>query len=280
MKRLTVIAGPTASGKSALAIEKALESGTEIVGADSRQVYRHMPVITAVPTMEERRGVRHHLIEVLEPEEYYSASRFEQDALDCITDIFTRNDEAILCGGSMMYIDALCNGIDDIPTVPEHIRRETLEEYQEKGAEWLLEELRRIDPNYYDIVDRKNTKRVLHAVEITRTAGVPYTAMRTGLKKERPFVIEKHILLPEREVLFNRINRRVIHMLEHGALDEAKALYPKRHLNSLNTVGFKELFAYLDGTMSLDQAVARMQKNTRVYAKKQILWARKQLGLF
>ncbi len=275
-KRLIVISGPTASGKSALAVEKALELDTEVISADSRQIYRHIPILTAVPTMEERRGVKHHLLEELELEEYFSASLFEERALTLLEDIFTRRDDAIVCGGSMMYVDALCNGIDDIPTVPENIRRETVEEYEERGKEWLLTELLRLDPEYYDIVDRNNIKRVLHAVEIIRTAGRTYTSLRTGTRKKRPFEIEKILLMPPRETLFDRINRRVEMMMEAGALEEARSVYPKRHLNSLNTVGFKELFAYFDGTMTLDEAVSRLQKNTRVYAKKQMLWCRKQ----
>lgn len=275
-KRLIVISGPTASGKSALAVEKALHLDTEIISADSRQIYRHIPILTAVPSMEERQGVKHYLLEELELEEYFSASLFEQRALTLLEDIFMRRDDAIVCGGSMMYVDALCNGIDDIPTVPDHIRQETVEEWQQRGTDWLLAELQRLDPQYYDIVDRHNTKRVLHAVEIIRAAGVTYTSLRTGKRKERPFEIEKILLMPEREILFDRINRRVDMMMEMGALEEARKVYPLRHLNSLNTVGFKELFAYFDGTMTLDEAISRLKKNTRVYAKKQMLWCRKQ----
>jgi tRNA dimethylallyltransferase len=271
-----VISGPTASGKSALAVEKALHLDTEIISADSRQIYRHIPILTAVPSMEERQGVKHYLLEELELEEYFSASLFEQRALTLLEDIFMRRDDAIVCGGSMMYVDALCNGIDDIPTVPDHIRQETVEEWQQRGTDWLLAELQRLDPQYYDIVDRHNTKRVLHAVEIIRAAGVTYTSLRTGKRKERPFEIEKILLMPEREILFDRINRRVDIMMEMGALEEARKVYPLRHLNSLNTVGFKELFAYFDGTMTLDEAISRLKKNTRVYAKKQMLWCRKQ----
>jgi tRNA dimethylallyltransferase len=275
-KRLIVISGPTASGKSALAVEKALHLDTEIISADSRQIYRHIPILTAVPSMEERQGVKHYLLEELELGEYFSASLFEQSALTLLEDIFMRRDDAIVCGGSMMYVDALCNGIDDIPTVPDHIRQETVEEWQQRGTDWLLAELQRLDPQYYDIVDRHNTKRVLHAVEIIRAAGVTYTSLRTGKRKERPFEIEKILLMPEREILFDRINRRVDIMMEMGALEEARKVYPLRHLNSLNTVGFKELFAYFDGTMTLDEAISRLKKNTRVYAKKQMLWCRKQ----
>jgi tRNA dimethylallyltransferase len=275
-KRLIVISGPTASGKSALAVEKALHLDTEIISADSRQIYRHIPILTAVPSMEERQGVKHYLLEELELGEYFSASLFEQSALTLLEDIFMRRDDAIVCGGSMMYVDALCNGIDDIPTVPDHIRQETVEEWQQRGTDWLLAELQRLDPQYYDIVDRHNTKRILHAVEIIRAAGVTYTSLRTGKRKERSFEIEKILLMPEREILFDRINRRVDIMMEMGALEEARKVYPLRHLNSLNTVGFKELFAYFDGTMTLDEAISRLKKNTRVYAKKQMLWCRKQ----
>jgi tRNA dimethylallyltransferase len=257
-------------------VEKALHLDTEIISADSRQIYRHIPILTAVPSMKERQGVKHYLLEELELEEYFSASLFEQRALTLLEDIFMRRDDAIVCGGSMMYVDALCNGIDDIPTVPDHIRQETVEEWQQRGTDWLLAELQRLDPQYYDIVDRHNTKRVLHAVEIIRAAGVTYTSLRTGKRKERPFEIEKILLMPEREILFDRINRRVDMMMEMGALEEARKVYPLRHLNSLNTVGFKELFAYFDGTMTLDEAISRLKKNTRVYAKKQMLWCRKQ----
>ena len=279
MRKRTVmlITGPTASGKSALAIDLALQSGTEIVSADSRQTYRHIPILTAVPTAEERMGIRHHLMEELELEDYYSASMFESEAMARLADIFSRNDVAVVCGGSMMYIDALCHGIDDIPTVPAHIREATVHDYETKGTDWLREELHRLDPDYFATVDLHNIKRLLHAVEIIRTAGVTYSSLRTGAKRARPFAIEEHRLMPPREELFSRINSRVDAMMAAGALDEARSMYDRRHLNSLNTVGFKELFAYFDGLMSLDEAVARIKKNTRVYAKKQMLWAKKRI---
>ena len=278
MKKIIVITGPTASGKSALAVEKALELGTEVVGADSRQIYRHIPVITAVPTMKERRGVRHHLIEELELEDYFSAALYEEKALERLAEILMRRDEAVVCGGSMLYVDALTRGIDDIPTVKESIRKETAAEAREKGLEWALRELERLDPEYALKVDRANLKRIVHAIEIIRSSGKTYTSLRTGVRKNRPFEIEMYILLPAREELFGRINHRVEEMMEHGALEEARRVYRRRHLNSLNTVGFKELFAYIEGRMSLDETIGRIQKNTRVYAKKQMLWGRKRLS--
>ncbi len=276
MKRVTVIAGPTASGKSALAVEKARTLGTEIVSADSRQIYRGMPILTAVPTMQERAGTKHHLLEVLEPEEYFSAAMYEQRALACLSDILSRQDEAIVCGGSMMYIDALCRGIDDLPTIPDELRQHLQAQLAARGADWAREELQRLDPEYYNIVDHANTKRIIHALEIIHASGQKYSTLRRGRIVHRPFEIEYIVLMPPRQQLFERINARVERMMQAGALQEAERLYPKRGLNSLNTVGFKELFAYLDGLMSLDEAVARIQKNTRVYAKKQMLWARRR----
>lgn len=277
-KRVTVIAGPTASGKSALAIDLALSLGTDVIGADSRQIYRGMPVITAVPRMNERRGVRHRLVEVLELEQYCSAAHWCEMALEQIREVFAGHDEAIVCGGSMLYIDALCRGLDDLPSVPDDIRRAVAQEAEEKGAEWARMELLRLDPDYYRAVDLNNIRRVVHAIELIRTSGRTYSSMRKGKRAERPFDIEVKYINPPREELFARINTRVEEMVSDGALDEARRLYPLRHLNSLNTVGLKELFAYLDGSMSLDEAIARIQKNTRVYAKKQMLWVRHRMN--
>lgn len=274
---MTVIAGPTASGKSALAVQEALRLGTEVIGADSRQIYRGMPVITAVPTMQERRGVPHRLIETLDLEEYCSAATWCDMALSEIADVLRERDEAVVCGGSMLYIDALTRGLDDLPTVPDDIRRATLDEYTEKGLDWARSELERLDPVYYRQVDRNNPKRLIHAIELIRTAGRPYSQMRRGVRAERPFHIELRLLQPDRSELFARINTRVEEMMSAGALEEARRLYPLRHLNSLNTVGLKELFVHIEGRMSLDEAVARIQKNTRVYAKKQLLWVRHRI---
>lgn len=269
---LIMITGPTASGKSALAVDIAECLGTEIISADSRQIYKGIPIATAVPTDEERRRVRHHLVETLPLDAYYSASEFETDALGIIRRLLADRGVAVACGGSMMYVDALCHGIDELPTVPEEIRQGLMQEHSERGDDWLLSELSRLDPEYYKQVDRKNIKRVFHAVEIIRTSGVTYTSLRTGTRRERDFRIVKVLLEAERPVLFDRINRRVDSMVEAGLEEEAQRVRPLRHLNSLNTVGLKEMFAWFEGKMTRTEAIERIKKNTRVYAKKQMTW--------
>lgn len=269
---LYVITGPTASGKSALAARMALRLGTEVINADSRQVYSGIPIVTAMPSDEERAAVRHHLLDFLPLTEYYSAARFEEDALRVARDLMARNGSAVVCGGSMMYVDALCHGIDQLPTVPDQIRSGLMQERAENGDEWLLGELERLDPEYYGVVDRRNMKRVFHAVEIIRASGRTYTSQRTGVRREREFRVEKMMIDLPRPVLFDRINRRVDMMVEAGLEDEARRVYPMRHLNSLNTVGLKEMFAWFDGQMDRRTAIERIKKNTRVYAKKQLTW--------
>lgn len=271
-KTLIVITGPTGIGKSATAIDLAQRLSTEIISADSRQVYKGIPIITAAPTEEERSIVPHHLVDFLELDEYYSASLFEQQALSLLDQIFRRSDYAVVCGGSMMYVDALCNGIDELPTIPDNIRQQLMQEHADNGNDWLLQRLEQLDPVYYNQVDRQNTKRVFHAVEICLASGKPYSSLRTGTRRSRPFRIIKTALTADRQLIFDRINLRVNKMLEMGMLDEARSVYHLRHLNSLNTVGFKEMFRYLDGEWDLPTAIARMQKNTRVYAKKQMTW--------
>ena len=271
-KTLIVITGPTGIGKSATAIDLAQRLSTEIISADSRQVYKGIPIITAAPTEEERSIVPHHLVDFLELDEYYSASLFEQQALSLLDQIFRRSDYAVVCGGSMMYVDALCNGIDELPTIPDHIRQQLMQEHADNGNDWLLQRLEQLDPIYYNQVDRQNTKRVFHAVEICLASGKPYSSLRTGTRQSRPFRIIKTALTADRQLIFDRINLRVEKMLEMGMLDEARSVYHLRHLNSLNTVGFKEMFRYIDGEWDLPTAIARMQKNTRVYAKKQMTW--------
>ena len=271
-KRVIVITGPTASGKSALAVDLAEQLGCDIISADSRQIFQGIPIVTAMPTDEERARVRHHLIDMLPLTAYYSASKFEEDALQLINEQFEKSDTAIVCGGSMLYIDALVNGIDFLPTVPEDFRKELKKEHGEKGDEWLLEELRRLDPDYFERVDHRNVKRVFHAVEISKLTGKPYSGFLTGKRVKRPFEIEMRIIEMPRDVLFDRINRRVDAMVEAGLEEEAQKVYPLRHLNSLNTVGLKEMFAYFEGKMKRDEAIERIKKNTRVYAKKQLTW--------
>lgn len=271
-KTLIVITGPTGIGKSALAIELAKRLSTEIISADSRQVYRHIPITTAAPNSEDKAIVPHHLVDFLELDSYYSASVFEEQSLKLIEQIFKHSDYAIVCGGSMMYVDALCNGIDQLPTIPDDIRNSLMDKHKLYGDDWLLNQLKDLDPSYYKQVDKKNTKRVFHAVEICLTAGKPYSELRTGNRAKRPFRIIKTALTAPRELIFSRINKRVEKMMAMGMLEEAQKVYHMRHLNSLNTVGFKELFKYFDGEWDLVTAIARIQKNTRVYAKKQLTW--------
>lgn len=280
MKKLIVVTGPTASGKSDLAVRLAIEHDTEIISADSRQIYKGIPIVTAVPDESQRAGVTHHLMEALPLDAYYSAALFEDDALRIAREIWRRRDVAIVCGGSMMYVDSLIKGIDELPTVPDSIRVPLMEEWKEKGDDWLKDRLKRLDSEYFSIVDLANMKRVFHAVEICLAAGTTYTSLRTGKRKTRDFEIEKVVIELPREELFDRINRRVMAMVEMGLEEEARRVYPMRHLNSLNTVGLKEMFAYFDGDMDFETAIARIQKNTRVYAKKQLTWLKKEKDLY
>lgn len=269
---MIVITGPTASGKSALAVRLAERLGTEIISADSRQIYKGLPIVTAQPTAEERAHVHHHLIDILPLDAYYSAAEFERDALSIATRLIEERGTVVVCGGSMMYIDALCHGIDDLPTVPDDIRQTLKEEHKRQGDEWLRAELERLDPEYYAKVDLCNMKRVFHAVEIIRAAGCSYTSLRTGRRRELPFRVEKYMIAMERPELFDRINRRVDAMVAAGLEEEARSVWPLKGLNSLNTVGLKEMFAWFEGSMERIEAIERIKKNTRVYAKKQITW--------
>lgn len=275
MKTLVVITGPTASGKTSLAIELAQRLGTEIVSADSRQIYRGIPIGTAVPTPEERARVPHRLVEFLPLEAYYSAARFEEDATRELTDIWRDRETAIMCGGSMLYIDALTKGIDELPTISDAIRTAVKELYETQGAGAITERLSRLDPDYLAGADPANHRRLIHALEICLEAGVSYSSLRTGRTRKRPFKIIKIAIGHDRQTLFERINRRVDLMIEAGLEEEAAALYEKRHLNSLNTVGYKELFAMMEGRITRQEAIGRIAKNTRVYAKKQLLWLSK-----
>lgn len=271
-KTLVVVTGPTGVGKTAVAIRLARDLGTEIVSADSRQIFRDIPIGTAAPTAEEQAEVKHHFVGILGLEDYYSAAQFEADVLALLPALFEKSDYVVMCGGSMMYVDAVCKGIDELPTISDAVRRDVAERLERDGADAMREELRRLDPVYYNQVDLNNMKRVAHAVEICLEAGRPYSELRTNSVKERPFRIVKIGLNLPREQLFDRINRRVLKMVDEGLVDEVRRVYPLRRLNSLNTVGYKELFAWLDGTIDYDTAVARIQKNTRVYAKKQLTW--------
>lgn len=269
---LFVLLGPTAVGKTELALKIAKHLGSPILNCDSRQLYRGMQIGTAMPTAQERASVEHYFVECLELHEYYSAARYEADAIALIQRLAPQHPNLLLSGGSMMYIDAVCHGIDDIPTVSPDVRRMLRKRFEESGLEPLLAELREKDPAYYDTVDRRNHKRVVHALEIIYTSGSPYSAFLSSTRKERPFPIIKIGLQRERQELFDRINRRVEQMMSDGFLEEARSLIPYRHENALNTVGYKELFRYFDGEWPLEMAVERIKKNTRVYAKKQMTW--------
>ena len=269
---LIVITGATASGKSALAIDVARRLGCEIISADSRQLFRDIPIGTAAPTAEQLAAVPHHLVGTLPLDGYYSAAQFEADALAIAERLWERSPYVVVCGGSMMYIDALTDGIDELPTISAATRERVLQMLEQQGLSGLLAYLEILDPEYYAVVDRANTRRVVHAIEICLEAGVRYSQLRVRRRAERPFRIVKVAIDMPREQLFDRINRRVELMMEQGLLEEARRVYPLRHLNSLNTVGYKELFAYFDGQMDLPTATARIAKNTRVYAKKQLTW--------
>ena len=269
---LIVITGPTGVGKTATAIAVARALGAHIISADSRQIYRGIPIGTAAPTAEQLAAVPHHFVQFKNLDEYYSAAQFEDDVMQLLPRLFNSSAYAVMCGGSMMYVDAVCRGIDLIPTISPEVREATLQLYQTEGLDGLLARLQATDPQYYAIVDRQNAKRVIHAIEIITQAGVTYTSLRRGTAKQRPFRIVKVALNLPREQLFERINARVLQMIDMGLEQEARSVYHLRHLNSLNTVGFKEMFAYFDGIMDRDTAIARIQKNTRVYAKKQLTW--------
>ncbi len=275
MKTLIVIIGPTGVGKSALCMDVAKHFGVPIINCDSRQMYRELPVGTAAPSAADMQEVKHYFVGNLSIHDYYSASRYEQEVMEIINTETSSNDVFLLSGGSMMYVDAVCNGIDDIPTVREDIRKELLDRYEAEGIDRLRSELKMLDPEYFAIVDLKNPKRILHALEICYQTGKTYTSFRTNTKKERPFRVIKIGLNRDREELYDRINRRVLQMIDDGMVEEARKVYPYRGLNSLNTVGYKELFLYFDGEMTLSEAIEKIQNNTRKYARKQITWYRR-----
>ena len=274
-KTLIVITGPTAVGKTALCLDLAKHFGIPIINADSRQIYRELKIGTARPTEEQMQQVKHYFVGTLGLEDYYSASLFEQQVLELLGQLFQKHDYALMAGGSMMYIDAVCDGIDDIPTIDDETRALMKQRLAEEGLEQLCEDLKRLDPDYYEIVDRQNPRRVVHALEICTMTGQTYTSFRRREKRERPFRIIKIGLNREREELYDRINQRVDEMMANGLLEEVKAMYPKRSLNALNTVGYKELFDYLEGRWTLDEAVERIKGNTRRYARKQLTWYKK-----
>lgn len=291
MNSLIVITGPTGVGKTEICLQIAEHYGIDIINADSRQIFAEIPIGTAAPTAEQMQRVRHYFVGTHHIGDYYSASSYEQDVLKLLRKLAEvegqrSKDEgqgehpspnnhhpiALLSGGSMMYIDAVCNGIDDIPNIREDIRNEMKWRLEDEGLDSLLEELSRLDPEHYAIVDRKNPRRILHALEICHQTGRTYTSFRTGEKRKRPFNIIKIGLNRDRDELYERINIRVLDMMEQGLEQEARAMLPHRELNALNTVGYKEMFQYFDGAIPLEEAVRQIQSNSRRYARKQLTW--------
>ncbi len=273
--KLIVITGATGTGKSAVALDIARRLGCHIISADSRQIFRGIPIGTAAPTADELAAVPHHFVAALDLDRQYSAAQYEADVMALLPRLWEQNPVQVMCGGSMMYIDAVVRGIDELPTISPEVRAGVMRLYEEHGLDAVRAELRRLDPVGATRVDPANPRRNIHALEICIEAGVPASTLLTGEAKERPFDIEMYHLPMERAELFDRINRRVDAMVRAGLVEEARSVYHLRHLNSLNTVGYKELFAAFDGTMPLPVAIERIKKNTRVYAKKQLTWLRR-----
>lgn len=274
-KTLIVILGPTGVGKTDLSINIANHFKTEISSSDSRQVYRELSIGTAVPEKEQLETVKHHFIHSHSIHDYFSSWECEQQTIELLSKLYKEKNEVLLVGGSMMYIDAICNGIDDIPTIDPKLRKEVMEQYKKQGLEYMQMQLKQLDPDFYNQVDLKNAKRVIHAVEICLMTGKPYSELRTNSKKHRDFNIVKIGLNRDRAELYDRINRRVDLMIEEGLIEEAKSVFKYRHYNSLNTVGYKELFEYFEGNISLEEAIELIKRNSRRYAKRQLSWFRR-----
>lgn len=272
MNTLVVLLGPTGVGKTEVALQIAEYLQSPIINADSRQLFAEIPIGTAAPTKEQQERVKHYFVGTLHLTDYYSAAKYEEDVLQLLNQLFNQQQMALLSGGSMMYIDAVCQGIDDIPTVDEATRRLMKRRLETEGLDALVEELKVLDPEHYKIVDLHNPRRVVHALEICYMTGNTYSSYRTNTKKIRPFNIIKIGLNRPREEMYERINNRVLKMMKQGLIQEAKAVYPQKGLNALNTVGYKELFAYFDGDISLDDAILKIQSNTRQYMRKQVTW--------
>lgn len=276
---LIVLIGPTGIGKTDLSLNIAEHYNTEIISADSRQLYADLKIGTAAPTPEQLARVKHHFVGTLQLTDYYSAAQYEAEVMKKLDELFKQHSVIVLTGGSMMYVDAVCKGIDDIPTVDEETRKTLMQHYENVGLERLCAELKILDPEYYDIVDKKNPKRVIHALEICYMTGQTYTSFRTSQTKERPFNIIKVGLRREREELYERINKRVDIMMEDGLLEEAKSVYQYKNLNSLNTVGYKEMFKYLDGEWELPFAIEKIKQNSRIYSRKQVTWFKRDTDI-
>lgn len=269
-KTLIVVTGPTGVGKTEATLRLAEHFGVPVINADSRQIFSEIPIGTAAPTAAQQARVRHYFVGNHHLEDYYSASLFEEDVLKLINE--SSSKVSLLSGGSMMYIDAVCKGIDDIPTIRPEVRQEMMQLLEKEGLAKMCELLHEWDPEHWTVVDQSNPRRVIHALEICKQTGRTYTSFRSNTIKERPFNIIKIGLNRDRDTLYQRINQRVLQMIDDGMIEEAQRVYPKRMLNSLNTVGYKELFEYLDGLTTLDEAIFKIQSNTRRYARKQLTW--------
>ena len=278
-KTLIVLLGPTGVGKTDLSIRIARHFDTEITSSDSRQVYREMRIGTAVPEQEQLEAVKHHFIHSHSIHDYFSSWECEQKTLSLLNDKFEEKDQMLMVGGSMMYIDAVCNGIDLIPTISPELRKEVCDRYEKNGLEALQAELKELDPTFYDQVDLQNAKRVIHAVEVCLMSGKPYSSLRTNKTRKRDFDIIKIGLNRDRTELYDRINQRVDIMVKEGQIEEAKALFEFHDLNSLNTVGYKELFEHFKGHISLEKAIELIKRNSRHYAKRQLSWFRRDKNI-
>ena len=275
IKRLVVIVGPTGCGKTALSIRLAEHFRAPIISTDSRQFYRGLPIGTAQPTAEELARAEHHFIASHELTDEINCGRYEVMAMERLEELFRKHDTVVAVGGSGLYVRALCEGMDDLPEADEHLRADLMQRLEKEGVASLVEQLKTLDPTYYEVVDRQNPSRVMRALEVCLQTGVPYSSLRTGRRRERPFTIIKIGIDLPREELYGRIDRRVELMMEEGLEAEARAVYPHRALNALQTVGYKELFAHFDGAITKEEAVALIQRNSRRYAKRQLTWFRR-----
>ncbi len=274
-KTLVVLIGPTGIGKTELSLRLAKALNTDIISSDSRQIFKELKIGTAAPTPEQLSKVKHHMVATHSVEDYYNAYEFEQDVLKLLSDLFNQHNQVVMTGGSMMYVDAVCKGIDELPTIDPELRQEVMDTYNKEGLDAIRRQLKMLDPEFYDQVDLKNHKRVIHAVEVCLMTGKPYSSLRKNTAQKRPFNILKIGLDMDREELYDRINRRVDIMLEDGLFDEAKAFYHLKDLNSMNTVGYKEIFGHWDGEYDADKAVELIKRNSRRYAKRQLSWFRR-----
>ena len=279
MNTLIVLLGPTGVGKTELSLQIAKQLRTPIINADSRQIYAEIPIGTAAPTLEQQSNIKHYFVGNLHINDYYSAAKYEEDVLHLLDSYFDDSHTvAFMSGGSMLYINAVCNGIDDIPTVNEETRESLKRELSEKGLPTLVEELKELDPEHYQMIDKNNPRRVVHALEICRMTGKTYSSFRKNTKKQRPFRMIKIGINRPREEMYERINARVLGMMDNGLLEEAQRVYPFRANNALNTVGFKELFEYFDGNVTLEKSIENIKTNSRRYAKRQITWFKRDLS--